>query len=1428
MQHLGPREVDYTWGSGGFSGAIVPDTITTTNDAGQQSKIQYGYDTYWGQTTDVYEYDFGLQLKRHTVTTYLNGANVNTSVHIFNLPTQVVVKDGSGNTVARTDMAYDSTSITAVTGAAGHDDSGYSASFTTRGNLTSVTRYSNASAGTGALTRTFSYDSLGNMISAQLDCCNQKAFNFSSTTQYSSPDSVVRGPSGTQFTSSYTYDPDTGLLLTSTDENGQTTSYQYDSMNRTTRVTLPPQGGTSVQTNTAYDDTVAAPTVTSSNTANSAVSVTTVDGLGHVMQIDSKNGTTAISSVKYAYDRLWQRTQASNPFGPSDTVVNTAFAYDPLGRVTQVTPPSGTYSQYQYSGNTVTITDSAGKQRKNYSDAMGRLIRVDEPGETFAGTPVNGTLTIGGTLRGQTGSGSPASGSVTISGFEQSTQVDYCQDWGGSCPQTIWDSGTVSITVNGHTDSANYSGGFTSSTPTSIASDLASAINGDSAASVTASASAGVVTLTAKTAGTVGNGYSLSVTSATNDVPDFGGPSFYGSASGSTLSGGIAGTTSYDSGTVNVTVGSFTASAPYSQSGNSTAAQVATALLGTGSTGLNRSSSPLIATASGATITLTYKAVGATGMDITAAATSSTNDSTHFPGGSFSGSNTLTDGQNAYSSGLANPYSTTYTYDLLDNLTAVSQAAGNVGGQPAPGQGRSYTYDSMSRPTSATTPESGTTYTYYTDSSGNACSGDAPLPCRVQDARGIVKTFTYDGINRPTGVSYSSSAAPTISYIYATGVDRLAGITEGSNSQTFTYDNFGRTTSVAQIIDGTTYTTSYGYNLASQLVSITYPSGRTVAQNVDGIGRLSSIASNGTTHLSNLSYNAAGETLGLTLGNNVLGAFTYNDHLQMSTLHYYKGTTDILDLAYDYGTNNNGQIQTVHYYSSSGTEDTNKSESFTYDPWSRLSQAQTVNVNSATAGTWKLKWGYDRFGNRLSQTLLDGNVSIGQPVFTVDPATNRIQGAPANCTSASAFCYDAAGNLLNDGVGTYSYDGANRLTQIGSGAATYTYFGVSRIKKVVGSTTTIYIYFGSKPIAEYVGGSLSKEYIYAGSDLLATIAGGSTTYHHPDHLSNRAETDVNGNPVRSYGNFPFGETWYETAADKLKFTSYENDSATGETGLNYAQFRYHAPGQGRFMSADLMSGKTGAPQSLNRYSYAMNDPVNLIDPLGLESSGSLGYGFGGGCIWRTFSDSRGGWTDVMYDWEAEICLPGDEHTGFDYENLGGGGNQKKLWQHCLDTYGDWYAKKYLTEQDFEEADAAAGQAGIETSTLLALWDNESHFNVSGWANSKGVWTTKHPYGERGPLQVRPNVAKDLQKHGVATGNWSKDFDDNLLAAANYYALLQNSYHIPAGDVAMAYNAGPTSYRHNNVPDASADYQNNFDNNKMMFDNLVKCLHGVIK
>lgn len=1205
------RTTSYTWTTVGVSNSPLPSIVATTlNDTGQQSSIQFSYDSS-GNATDVYEYDFGGQLKRHTVSTYLT---TYATQHILNLLSQITVKDGQGNIGARTDFAYDTTALTLITGAAGHDDAAFGTGFTARGNVTSVTRYSNAAAGTGGVTRTFNYDTLGNLLVAQMDCCNQKTFSFSSGTQYAYADSVVRGPSsGPQFTSRSSWNFDKGLMLSSTDENGQVTSYQYDSMNRRTQVSPPSPGA---QLNIAFNDSAISSAITASNTANNLVEVQTFDGLGHMLEADKKNGSTLVSTVAYSYDGAGQRIRTSNPYGPSDTPVYTTSSYDPLGRLTQVSPPSGGPTQYQYSGNTITITDPAGTQRKSYTDALDHLIEVDEPGETFAGSKSGGTLSISGTLRSQSGVGAAAgSGSVTISGSEQCSFSPppqcqppmpcciglYSDPWAHSelrslhlALQSICDSGTVKITVNGHSDSVGYG----SDTPSSIAINLANAINADSGAYVRASASGGTVYLTAKTTGAATN-YTLS-SSYTFDSADFGAPSFTTANSGSTLTGGADGSTVTDSGTVTVTIGSFTASTSYGPGGNTTAAQVASALVSTGSTGLNRSGSPVTATVSASSISLTYNSVGGSG-NLSVSATSAPNNSALFPGGSFSGSTSLTGGKDAYSSGLAHPYVTTYSYDVLDDLTSLVQAAGNVNGQPASGQSRSYSYDSLGRTLSVNTPESGTLTNYYTDINNNSCSGDPTVVCQIRDARGVIKTFTYDAINRVTSLQYSDGT-PGQTYSYDTGgsaafaLGRLVKITDGSNSQAFTYDNLGRITTLNQVIDSITYVSRYAYNGISQPTSITYPTNRIVSEAYDAIGRLASVSDGTTTYLNGLSFNAGGGTLSLILGNGVQGAFTYNDHLQVSTVRYYSpgSSTDVLNLSYDYGTSNTGQVQAIHYYTSPGVEDPTKSEYFSYDAWSRLSAAHTGTVSSGTPGTWSLAWVYDRLGNRLQQNLVDGNVNgtgIGQPQFTIDANSNRITN--------TGFSYDAAGNLTADGTNTYAYDGANRLKQLNNGATAYTYFGPSRIKKASGASSTVYIYSGNKPIVEYANGSISKEYIYAGTKMIAEIAAGAVIYHHPDHLSNRADTNGSGSVTRRYGHAPFGENWYDSAtpASKWKFTTYERDS---ESGLDYAQFRYYASTQGRFTTPDFFGGDISSPQSLNRYAYAVNNPVNFIDPRGLE------------------------------------------------------------------------------------------------------------------------------------------------------------------------------------------------------------------------------------
>jgi RHS repeat-associated protein len=1084
------RTAAYTWKNVGSSSMI--GSVSTTDDAGNQSSVAYTYDGF-GNVTDLAENDFGNTLIRHTITAYMPAPY--SSNHILNLPKSIQVKDAGGIARSFTEFNYDQTMPTAL-GAVTQNDGSIA---TPRGNLTSVTRYSDAATPAGAIIRNFTYDSTGNMTIAQLDCCNQKKFNFDPNSKYAYLSSVVRGPDGgQQFTSGFAFNTDNGLLLSITDENSQPTSYQYDNMYRVKAVTLPPSNGTTVSQSIRFADDVLAPTVTSSSSASSAVPIKTFDGLGHLTRQDVQDSTTGnfVSTTQFQYDPIWRRKATSNPYAPGEPLLWNSTAYDALNRVTSITPPTGGSKQFNFVGNTDTITDAAGKQRKNYIDALGRLVRVDEPGWGDALTAID-SISISGTERSRTYVPPP----------QKCPRPPLPCDPQPNDPVTVYDTGKVNATINGAIYSYTYVQGDTT---TSVASNLAGKINADPARVVNASPSGSTVNLYAVSPGVGGNSISVSTSSATSDSTDFG-----------------SGTTSFPAST-------FT---PDLTGGENAVAQ-------------------------------------------TNAVISATRHLT-----------------------------TTYTYDVLDNLRAVSQGAiGPVNGQTLAGQPRSYAYDDLGRLTSTTTPESGTVTNYYTKADGTTCSGDSFAICRSVDARAIIKTFSYiDPINRITGISYSDGTPP-VSYSYDTGgqtafaLGRVTQISENGNSQAFTYDNVGRITSVIETIDGTNYQVQYAYNPANQLVSTTYPSGRIVKPDYYSVGFLKQIADASTPstpylQINSADYNGAGEVKNFAYGNGIKGAVTYNDHLQIATLRYFNpaappGTPDVLNLSYDYGTGNNGQIQAVHSYTAPGVEDTTKSELFTYDPWSRLSAAQTSRVDT-TAGTWSLQWGYDRLGNRLQQTLIGGNVSIVQPNFIVDAGTNHITN--------SGFTYDSAGNLTHDATAGYTYDGSNRLTSVnnGSAVAAYTYFGPLRIKKVSGSTTNVYVYSGGRPIAEYANGSVSKEYVYAGSRLLATLAGTGITYHHPDHLSNRAETDASGNPVRSFGHFPYGETWYETSADQQKFTIYPRDSGLGESGLDYAMFRYYNSGEGRFMGADLLGGSIGMPQSGNRYAYVLNDPINSLDLWGL-------------------------------------------------------------------------------------------------------------------------------------------------------------------------------------------------------------------------------------
>ena len=115
-------------------------------------------------------------------------------------------------------------------------------------------------------------------------------------------------------------------------------------------------------------------------------------------------------------------------------------------------------------------------------------------------------------------------------------------------------------------------------------------------------------------------------------------------------------------------------------------------------------------------------------------------------------------------------------------------------------------------------------------------------------------------------------------------------------------------------------------------------------------------------------------------------------------------------------------------------------------------------------------------------------------------------------------------------------------------------------------------------------------------------------FHHRDHLGTvRVVTDEAGWVVASLDFYPFGLQMGDgDGQTRREYTGHERDEATG---LDYMKARYKAVCGTGFTSADpIFDTRLASPTSWNRYAYVHGDPVNSVDPLGLND-GPLDPGF---------------------------------------------------------------------------------------------------------------------------------------------------------------------------------------------------------------------------
>ncbi len=269
-------------------------------------------------------------------------------------------------------------------------------------------------------------------------------------------------------------------------------------------------------------------------------------------------------------------------------------------------------------------------------------------------------------------------------------------------------------------------------------------------------------------------------------------------------------------------------------------------------------------------------------------------------------------------------------------------------------------------------------------------------------------------------------------------------------------------------------------------------------------------------------------------------------------------------------------------------------QSFSYDAYNRLLTAS----ESSSATGWSQTYGYDSYGNRW----VAGGITTSP--FTPEAATNfdsnnrlQIEGTP----------YDASGNLKVIGGQRYERDADGNIAAAAINSSVYYAYDADdhRVLKQGVGGATVYVYD--------VMGQLAEEY-----STLSETSPCATCYLTADNLgSTRVITNPSGAAISQHDYLPFGEeiplaysgranlaSYQGGAADDVnqKFTGKERDS---ESGLDYFGARYYGSALGRFTSADplLNSGQPWDPQTWNRYSYTLNNPLRYTDPLGLWTWG---------------------------------------------------------------------------------------------------------------------------------------------------------------------------------------------------------------------------------
>ncbi|MEX2553827.1 MAG: RHS repeat-associated core domain-containing protein, partial [Actinomycetota bacterium] len=509
------------------------------------------------------------------------------------------------------------------------------------------------------------------------------------------------------------------------------------------------------------------------------------------------------------------------------------------------------------------------------------------------------------------------------------------------------------------------------------------------------------------------------------------------------------------------------------------------------------------------------------------------------------------------------------SYDQSGNLTQVSDA-----GQS--GASSTLTYNPNGTPASATDARGNTTtYAYDQDGHLTRATPPAPLgaatmsydslsrPTSATDALGQTQTITYDALDRPVAVSFSDGST------FATSYDAAGNATqtqEPAGMTTYTYDALGQMTSETK---PTGQTEAYTYDRSGALTSAT-DSGETTTYHYDSAGRLASTTDpdgDRTTY----TYDALSRPTTTTLPNGVSQTKSFDGSGNLTRIRATAGGSILQDLQYTYKDAQGNQTSQIQ---SQVDAKRARTTNYTYDSIERLTKARTYEGQAVVD---ERAYAYDGASNMVAK-VENGDITN----FSYNAANQLTQ------MDGTSYSYDANGNLLSDSSGrllTYnakdqtasiranltsppiamSYLGSDQSEQVGDGDRTLkdTALGLSAVSGP-GGTSQIIRSAGGEPIGEET--PQGKRYYL--TDVRGSVVGA---------------TDESGSLVKTYQYEPFGEVTGQTGSGEtlLRYAGgYQTSS-----GLYHYGKRFYDPQTSRWTQPDPAQDP-GDLRQQNAYSYA--------------------------------------------------------------------------------------------------------------------------------------------------------------------------------------------------------------------------------------------------